>query len=139
MERPTPTSLPETEAFWQGCRDGVLLLQRCRDCGHLQYYPRAVCTGCLSSNLDWRRASGRGRIHSFTTVHRALSPAFEDDLPYVVAVIELEEGPRMVSRLRNCDTTRVSIDLPVEVAFERVNAECVLPVFRPAAGTPPHR
>ena len=139
MERPTPTSLPETEAFWQGCRDGVLLLQSCRDCGHLQYYPRAVCTGCLSSDLDWRQASGRGCIHTFTTVHRALRPAFEDNLPYVVVVIELEEGPRMVSRLRDCDPTRVSIDLPVEVAFERVNAEWVLPVFRPAPGTDPHR
>ena len=132
MERPIPTALPETEPFWQGCRDGVLLLQSCHACGNLQYYPRAVCTACLSSDLDWRRASGRGRIHSFTTVHRALSPAFEDDLPYVVAVIELEEGLRMVSRIVECDSERLAIEQPVEVAFERVSSECVLPVFRPA-------
>ena len=133
MERPLPTVLPETDAFWQGCRDGVLLLQSCRACGNLQYYPRAVCTACLSSDLDWRRASGRGRLHSFTTVHRALSSAFEADLPYVVAVIELEEGPRMVSRLTGCDPDRLAVDCSVEVAFERVSDEFVLPVFRPAA------
>ena len=132
MERPIPTPSPETEPFWQGCRDGELLLQRCRACGNLQYYPRAVCTGCLSSDLDWRRASGRGRIHSFTTVHRALSPVFEDDLPYVVAVIELEEGPRMVSRIVGCESRRLAIEQPVEVAFERVSDELTLPVFRPA-------
>ena len=132
MERPTPTALPETEPFWQGCRDGVLLLQRCCACGSLQSYPRAVCTACLSSDLGWRRASGLGRIHSFTTVHRALSPAFEDDLPYVVAVIELEEGLRMVSRIVECDSELLAIEQPVEVAFERVGDECVLPVFRPA-------
>ena len=129
MERPLPTTLPETEAFWQGCREGLLLLQSCRACGHLQYYPRAVCTACLSSDLGWREVSGRGRIH---TVHRALSPAFEDDLPYVVAVIELEEGPRMVSRVTGCDSERLAIDLPVEVAFERVSDQFVLPIFRPA-------
>ena len=134
MERPLPTTLPETEAFWQGCREGLLLLQSCRACGHLQYYPRAVCTACLSSDLGWREVSGRGRIHSFTTVHRALSPAFEDDLPYVVAVIELEEGPRMVSRVTGCDSERLAIDLPVEVAFERVSDEFVLPIFRSAPG-----
>ena len=131
MERPLPTALPETEAFWQGCRDGVLLLQRCRGCGNVQYYPRSVCAACLSSDLGWRRASGRGRIHSFTTVHRATGPAFEDDLPYVVAVIELEEGPRMVSRITGGDPARLAVDLPVEAAFERVSDEFVLPVFRP--------
>ena len=82
MERPIPITLPEIEAFWQGCRDGLLLLRSCRACGHLQHYPRAVCTACLSSDLGWREVSGRGRIHSFTTVHRALSPASEDDVPY---------------------------------------------------------
>ena len=138
MERPIPTASPETEPFWQGCRDGELLLQCCRACGNLQYYPRAVCTGCLSSDLDWRRASGRGHIHSFTTVHRALSPAFEDDLPYVVAVIELEEGSRMVSRIVGCDPGRLVIDLPVEVGFERIGDEIALPVFRPVTNPGPH-
>ena len=135
MERPIPTPLPETEPYWQGCRDGVLLLQHCRARGSLQYYPRAVCTACLSSELGWRRASGRGRIHSFTTVHRALSPAFEDDLPYVVAVIELEEGIRMVTRIVECDSQPPAIEQPVEVVFERANDECVLPVFRPASSS----
>ena len=137
MARPVPTTSPETEPFWQGCRDGVLLLQSCHACGNLQYYPRAVCTACLSSDLDWRRASGRGRIHSFTTVHRALSPAFEDDLPYVVAVIELEEGLRMVSRIVGRDSERLVIEQPVEVAFERVDGQWVLPVFRPAPAPDP--
>jgi len=133
MERPVPTKLHETQPFWRGCREGVLLLQSCCACGCLQYYPRAVCAACLSSDLVWRRASGRGRIHSYTTVHRAPSPAFEGDLPYVVAVIELEEGPRMVSRIVGCDSDRLAIDQPVEVAFERVSDEVVLPVFRPAS------
>ena len=134
MERPLPTALPETEAFWQGCRDGVLLLQRCRACGNVQYYPRSICADCLSSDLGWRRASGRGRIHSFTTVHRAPGPPFEGDLPYVVGVIELEEGPRMVSRVTGGDPDRLAIGLAVEVAFEPVSDGFVLPVFRPVPG-----
>ena len=79
-----------------------------------------------------RLASGRGRIHPFTTVHRALNPAFEDDLPYVVTVIELEEGLHMVSRISDCAPGRLAVDLPVEIAFERVSDQFVLPIFRSA-------
>lgn len=120
---PDAVSLP----FWEGIAEGVLRVQRCGACGRHVFYPRAVCPYCASSELDWVDASGRGRIHSYTVVHRA-PPEYRDEVPYVVALVELDEGVRMMARLVDVEPAAVSVDLPVEVAIQ---GDPRLPYFRP--------
>jgi uncharacterized protein len=120
---PDAVSLP----FWEGIAEGVLRVQRCGACGRYVFYPRAVCPYCASSKLDWVDASGRGRIHSYTVVHRA-PPEYRDEVPYVVALVELDEGVRMMARLVDVEPAAVSVDLPVEVAIQ---GDPRLPYFRP--------
>ena len=128
--RPVPEPTPVTAPFWEACKAHQLLLQRCETCGHTQFYPRSFCTACMSDELRWRSARGRGTVYSYSTVHRALLPGFEEDLPYVVAMIELEEGVRLLSQIIGCAPEEVSIGLAVHVVFESVQEGVVLPKFR---------
>ena len=132
MGKPLPIPSEDTAYFWERCRTGELCLQRCRDCGRAQFYPGAVCRGCLSAALEWVRAGGRGEVYSYTVVHRAPTADFQADVPYVVAVIELAEGVRLVSQVVGCPAGQVRIGMPVEVVFERASDEIMLPKFRPA-------
>lgn len=129
-----PARTPETEAFWAGCLAGELRLQRCAGCGRHQFPPHPLCTDCGHRPLEWVRASGRGRIASFTVVHRALSPAYAADVPYVVALIRLEEGPMMMSNVVGCPPERVQMEAPVGVVFERRSESIALPQFRLTGG-----
>jgi len=124
---PEPSEL--TAGFWDAARREELVLQRCRSCGTLRHYPQLLCPGCTSSEWDWAPVSGRGVVHSFTVTHQAFHPAWADRLPYVVATVELDEGPRMVSDLDE-DPGDVAIGRRVEVFFERVDDEITLPRFR---------
>ncbi|HYD49492.1 MAG TPA: Zn-ribbon domain-containing OB-fold protein [Terriglobales bacterium] len=133
-EGPLPVATPETKPFWDGARQNKLMLQRCGDCGQAFFYPRPLCPHCLSRRIEWFEASGRGRLHTFVINHRAprrspLPP------PFVVAIIALEEGPKMMSNLVGIapDPTQIRCDMPVEVVFEHVTAEISLPRFRPVA------
>lgn len=140
-ERPAPRKpLPpiddDTRAYWAGLARGELLLQHCLDCRHVQFYQRQMCGRCLGPRLEHRPASGRATVHSFSTVHRPPSAEFRDDVPYTVVLVDLAEGPRMLSALVDCDPARVRIGLPVEIVFDRVTDEVTLPRFRPAAGGP---
>lgn len=126
-ERAFPVPDAVSQAFWEGVAEGVLRLQRCRACGHHVFYPRAVCPHCLSAELDWVEASGRGRVHSFTVVHRA--PAdYREEVPYVVALVDLDEGVRMMTRLLDVEPAAVDVGMAVEVAIQ---GEPRLPYFRP--------
>jgi uncharacterized OB-fold protein len=116
------------DPFFAGCREGVLRLQHCGACGGWQFYPRPFCVHCGADGPAWREASGRGRIASFTVVRRALSGAYE--APYVVALVDLAEGPRLMSHIVDCAPEAVSIDAPVRVHFQDWGPETVLPVFR---------
>ena len=89
---------PTTAPFWEGTRSGVLLIQRCRDCGRHQFYPRPFCLSCASDSVEWIQAAGTGTVYSRTTVHRA-PPGATVDAPFVVAIVELDEGPRMLTAL----------------------------------------
>ena len=128
--KPLPTPDADTAAFWRGLRGGELLLQHCADCGHVQYYQQAICRACGSENLEHRPASGRGKVHSFSVVHRAPGPAFKDDVPYAVILVELEEGPRMISTFTNGPPDEVTFDMDVVLALEKVSEEITLPRFR---------
>lgn len=128
---PRPT--PETETYWQGCRNHELLLQRCSQCDESQFYPRIVCNKCMSDDLQWVRASGRGEVLTFTIVRHAVSKGYAADVPYVVALIRLDEGPIMMSNVVDCDPESVVIGTPVEVLFEDWSDEVSIPQFRPVA------
>ncbi len=122
---PRPTAL--TQPYWDGCRDGALRLQRCRDCERFQFYPRFICRHCQSRNLEWRDASGRGEVASYTVVRRAISPAYQ--APYVVALVDLVEGVRMMAALVDVPPDELQVGMAVEVRFETWADTIMLPVF----------
>ena len=126
IQRPHPEPDGETQPFWDGIAEGRLRLQRCRACGRHIFYPRSVCPHCMAAELEWTDATGRGAVHAFTVVHRA-PPGFTEDAPYVVAMVELEEGPRMLTRLLDVAPGDAKIGMKVEVAIE---GEPRLPYFR---------
>ncbi|MCY3795976.1 MAG: Zn-ribbon domain-containing OB-fold protein [Gammaproteobacteria bacterium] len=131
--KPLPPINPATQPFWDACAQGRLLLQRCGDCGHLQLYPRLLCAACGSRTLGWVEASGRGTVKTFTIIRRAVSAAFEPDAPYVVALVELEEGPTLMSNIIGRDPASVAIGQPVRVTFEARGEGIAVPQFEPAA------
>lgn len=135
-DKPLPKPNVETQPFWDACREHRLLVQCCNSCGNRQFYPRSLCTQCHGADLGWQEASGRGSIYSFTVIRRAPSAAFKPDLPYVLALVELEDsgGVRMMSNVVDCDPDGVRVDMKVELLFDDVTAEISLPKFRPAGG-----
>ena len=122
---PQPTLL--SKPHWDGCREGVLRVQRCDDCDNFVFIPKPVCGGCMGSNLRWVESSGRGTLYSYTVVHRPQQPAFE--VPYTVAIVELEEGWHMLSNLVGIEPDEVEIGMALEVSFERKSEEITLPCF----------
>ena len=126
---PRPT--PDTETYWQGCRDHHLLLQFCAQCKEFQFYPRIICARCASDKLEWVKAAGQGTILTFTIVRRAVSEAYAADVPYVVALIQLDEGPTMMSNIVQCAPEALEIGNPVQVVFEDWSEEISIPLFRP--------
>ena len=132
LPAPAPVVNPETEAFWDATARGELLLPRCRACGYTIWYPRALCPSCGSTDVEWLPASGRGRVYSFTVIRRG-EGAYREAAPYVLAYVELEEGPRMLTNLVEVEAVRVG--LPVEVVFHDTGAGNALPRFRPSAHT----
>ena len=128
---PVPT--PETAHFWEGARLGELRLQRCTACGEAYFPPRAFCPDCGSREVRVERASGRARLYSYVINHLP-APGFA--APYAIAVVELEEGPRMMSNILDCPQTpeALILDMPLEVTFEALSEEISLPQFRPATG-----
>lgn len=127
-----PVRAEPQSPFWEGCARNELLLQRCSACGTFRHPPSAVCPNCLSAHHAWVPSSGRGTIYTFAVVRQALSKAWEDKVPYTVAVIELEEGPRFLTELVGIDPDAVRIGLPVEVTFTQRDG-ATLPLFRPRA------
>lgn len=121
---------PETETYWAGAVKGQLLLCECDDCGLVYYYPRALCPNCFSEDINWVEASGTGKVYSYSTTS-TMSGWPEDDLPLVVAYVELDEGPRMMTNVdANPDT--IEIGTCVEVQFVETEEEDVaVPVFVP--------
>jgi uncharacterized OB-fold protein len=121
---------PDTELsrpFWEGCRANKLRMQHCSGCDRFQFYPRIICSHCESDALSWRTVSGLGHVASFTIVRRGISRAYE--APYTVALIDLEEGPRMMSSVVGCEPEHVAVGDAVEVQFEAWNDDLILPVF----------
>jgi uncharacterized OB-fold protein len=131
-----PKRSPDTAAYWDACQRHELLIQRCSTCHVLQFYPRNVCTSCGSNSLDWVTASGHGKVLSWTIVRRAVSAAYADDVPYVIALIKLQEGVVMMSKVVACEPESVHMGMAVEVSFEDWSEKVSMPVFVPATATP---
>lgn len=126
LPRPTDLSRPH----WDGCREGVLRVQRCRDCGTYVFIPQPVCSGCLGDALEWVDCTGRGKLYSYTIVHRPQQPAFET--PYVPIIAEMEEGWFMLSNLLWAGDEAPEIGMPLAVEFVEMSEEISLPYFRGA-------
>jgi uncharacterized OB-fold protein len=133
-EKFVPRPTPETQPFWDGCARGELLVQRCRACERWYFPPRPFCPRCWSDDVEWRAVSGRGTLHSYVINHRP-APGFEADTPYAIAVVQLEEGPRLLSNVLGIENTpeRLVLDMPLEVTFEP-RGDLHLPQFQPAGG-----
>lgn len=129
--KPAPRPNPETQPFWDACERGELTVQRCNNCKNLQHYPRVRCTSCQSTELSQVAVNGTGSVRTFTINRVPVSAAYAGDLPYVVALIELDEGPSMMANILHCDAEQVKIGMAVKVTFEP-RGDVQLPQFMPA-------
>jgi len=130
--KPLPQMSPWSAPFWEGCRNYELLIQKCQDCQAFNFYPKMYCANCLSSNLEWVKASGKGKVYSHMTVYAYQPTEFAHDVPYVVAIVVLDEGVRMMTNIVGCPPEKVQCEMRVEVVFERATEEITLPKFKPA-------
>ena len=128
MSRPTPRPSPTELPFYEACARDELTLQHCEPCDRLLFYPRTHCDHCHNPKLNWHRVSGKGTIVSYTVVRRAVSEAFT--APYVIALIDLVEGPRMMSQIVDTEPEALAVGLAVSVAFEAWSDDIKLPVFK---------
>lgn len=134
-KKPLPVPTPETQHYWDGAKAGELRLQRCKDCSKVYFPPRPFCPECASRAVEVFKASGKGTLYSYIINHRP-APGFEDEGLYAIAVVELEEGPRLMSNIVDCEQTpeALQLDMALEVTFEKVNEDITLPKFKPAGG-----
>jgi uncharacterized protein len=131
-QKPLPEPSEVSRPFWDGLAGGELRLQRCPDCRKHIFYARPVCPHCLGDRLEWVTATGRGAVYSYTIVRRAMHPAFQPDIPYVLAIVELEEGPRVTTNIVGCDPEAVRVDMPVKATYDKVTPDITLLKFEPA-------
>lgn len=129
-KKPLPKPLPWSKFFWDSCKQEKLFIQRCKDCGKNIFYPKLYCPFCLSREVGWFQATGKGRIYTYMVVYAYQPTEFDEDVPYVIAVIDLEEGVRMMSNIVDSDVKDIRCDAPVEVIFDKVTKEFTLPKFR---------
>lgn len=131
--KPLPKAQPETDYYWDKAKEHELWLRHCNDCESSYFYPRDICPHCFSRNSSWIQSSGKGTVHTFAIVHTAPDPSFKNDVPYIVAIIDLDEGARMPTNLVGVepDPDKISIGMKVQVTFDDVTAEISLPKFKP--------
>src|SRR3990172_12506423 len=129
--RPLPRITAENRPYWEAARRGELKLQRCDECGQFRYPIAPVCPFCLAERFTWTGLSGRGTVSTWIVFHKVFFPAFAERMPYNVAHVALEEGPRLTTNVLECRNEDLYMGMPVEVCFERVNDEITLPQFRP--------
>ena len=132
-EKPLPQPNADTKPFWDGCKEHQLRFQKCRDCGHVRWPASIICPMCYSHDADWIASIAKGKVYTFVVYHQAYHPAFEGDLPYVVAIVELEEGPHILTNIVGCNPDDVRCDMPVEIAWQDITEEFSLPNFKPAS------
>ena len=130
-DKPLPKPDEDRKPFWDGCRAHKLLFQKCKDCKHVRWPASILCPKCHSQHTDWIQSSGSGKVYTYVVYHQTFLPAFKKTLPYVVAVVALEEGPHILTNIVGCRHDQVKCDMPVTVCWEDVTEEYSLPKFRP--------
>ena len=131
LQKPLPQPNADDRNFWEGCRKHELRFQKCTNCGFVRWPASILCPECHSASTQWILASGKGKIYTFAVHHRAYHPGFQNEVPYVTAVIELEEGPHFLSNIIGCKTSDVRCEMSVAVVWEDINEEFSLPKFIP--------
>jgi hypothetical protein len=129
--KPIPRPAPESVPYWQAARAHRLEIPRCNACGKFWFPPSQRCPHCLAADFAWVPVSGKGKIFSFVTFHRVYHPAFAKDVPYVVALVELDEGPRLLTNIVGVAPEKVACDMPVKVVFDDVAEDVAVPKFTP--------
>ena len=127
-----PTVDPETRPYWDAAKDGRLLIRRCNACGEAYFYPRSFCPKCWSEDVSWEEASGRATLYTWSVVHRNDLPPFPERVPYVAAVVDLDEGPRMMTNVEGCSFDELRVGMPLQVDFRVESDDITVPIFRPA-------
>jgi hypothetical protein len=131
IDKPLPRPTEDTAPYWEAAHKGELRMQKCGDCGLVRFPPSILCASCLSEKADWVKLSGRGTVFSWIVIHQSQHPAFNADTPYNVAIVELEEGPRLHTNIVDCANEDIHIGMAVEVVFDKVSGDTTLPKFRP--------
>jgi uncharacterized OB-fold protein len=135
VRKPLPAITSEAKPFWDAAAQNKLVMQHCNDCGAWVWTPRPLCNECGSAGVQWTPMSGKGEIYSFTVIRqvvgRAASKAFEPDIPYVVAWVDLDEGPRMITNVVGCPVEDIKLGMKVSVLFEQASKDIWLPKFKP--------
>jgi uncharacterized OB-fold protein len=129
--KPLPQINPDNKDFWEGCRSHLLQIQKCSECEKPRWPSSFMCPYCLSTNTQLFNSSGRGKVYSFVVYHVAYHPSFKDDLPYVVALVDMEEGFRLLTNIIGCAPEEVHCDMEVEISWDDVTKDVSLPKFRP--------
>ena len=132
--RLVPTPDADSLPFWEACRDHRLTFQKCSDCGDVRWPPAFLCHECHSRDAEWIESGGRAKIYSYVVYHQAFHPSFKGRLPYVVAVVELDEGPMMLTNIVGCAPDSLSCDMPVQLVWDDVSDDFCLPQFTPIQG-----
>ena len=133
FDLPTPDN--DSSDFWDAAREERFLIKRCADCGRAHYYPRTFCPFCWSERVAWEEASGRATLYTYSIVYQNDLPPFPERVPYVAAVVDLEEGPRVMTNVVDCDFDALQIGMALEVVFREETDDVTLAVFRPATGS----
>jgi uncharacterized OB-fold protein len=130
-KKPLPFIGRGNEPYWEAAKKHELHIQKCHKCGKYVFYPRGHCPQCFSSDMEWVKVSGKGKIYTYTICQRPAGPAFSKDVPYNIAMVDLDEGPRMMTNIVGCRNEDIKIGMPVEVVFEDVTGTVSLPKFKP--------
>jgi uncharacterized OB-fold protein len=133
-KKPLPVPDPVTKPYWDSLKAHAMQMQKCADCGKFIFYPRAICPHCFSRHLNWTRVSGRGKVYGFTISHQKGMPAFGEEVPYTIALVELEEGVRLMTNLIGieADPAKIKVGMDVVVHYDDVTDAITLPKFKPA-------
>ena len=130
--RPIPVADEASKPFFDGANEGKLMLVKCSQCGTHRLPGRERCLDCWSTESEWAQASGKGKLYTYGIMHQKYHPAFAEETPYNYALVELDEGPRLVTNIVDCEPDDLKTDMPVEAVFDHVSDEATLIRFRPA-------
>ena len=130
-KKPLPLITKLSKVFYEGCKEGRLLYQKCRNCGEVVFFPKELCSNCMGRELDWKESNGRGKVHTFTVTYEGAPPEFTADGPFALALINMDEGFNIMSNIVECDPEQIVCDMRVEVVFDPVTSEMTIPRFRP--------